>query len=148
MTTDTVVLTPRPEEARIADLALRKTRFALLTDDLMHLRIDGETEEIEVPRSAIAALDRALASVVAGEPFSVVSAHDELTTQQAADLLGVSRPFLIRLLEEGKVAYRKVGSHRRVDAASLLDFKSTTDKKSRAAIDELSAETFELGFAL
>lgn len=147
MATDSAVLIPRPEEAGIADLAQRKLRPAFLAKNSIRLRVNGGTEEIEVPLSAVVALDKALRSVAAGEPFSVVSSCDELTTQQAAGLLGVSRPFVIKLLEAGKIAYRKVGTHRRVDAASLLRFKAETDAESRSAIDALSAETYELGFS-
>ncbi|MDR1185460.1 MAG: helix-turn-helix domain-containing protein [Coriobacteriales bacterium] len=146
MTSDAAVLIPKPEESRAAESARKKIRAALKSDDSMTFNIKGSQGEIELPYSALSALDRALASVAAGEPFSVVSARDELTTQQAADLLNVSRPFLIKLLEGGEIEYRLVGTHRRVDATSLLRFKSTDDQKRKAAVDALSAETYEFGF--
>jgi excisionase family DNA binding protein len=147
MVSDAAVLIPKPEESRAAESARRKLQAALKADDSMTFSIKGGQGEIEVPYSALSALDRALASIAAGEPFSVVSAREELTTQQAADLLNVSRPFLIKLLDSGEIEYRLVGTHRRVDAASLLRFKSADDQKRKAIVDALSAETYELGLA-
>lgn len=75
----------------------------------------------------------------------MVPAHAELTTQQAAGLLNVSRPHLIGLLEAGEIEYRKVGKHRRVKVSSLLEYMRSDDHRRRAAADELSALTQEMG---
>jgi excisionase family DNA binding protein len=104
---------------------------------------DGET--LVVPRGAVELLARVLAHMAAGRGVSVVPSHAELTTQQAADMLNVSRPFLIGLLDAGEIDYRKVGKHRRVRAASLLDYMRRDDHRRREAADELSALTQEIG---
>ncbi|MFI7062589.1 helix-turn-helix domain-containing protein [Kribbella sp. NPDC050124] len=98
-----------------------------------------------VPRSAVELLARILAHMAAGQGVSVVPADAELTTQQAADLLNVSRPFLIGLLDAGEIEYRKVGKHRRIRADSLLDYKRTDDQRRREAADELTALGQEMG---
>jgi excisionase family DNA binding protein len=92
-------------------------------------------------------LGGALANLAKGEGVTLVSANAELTTQQAAELLNVSRPFVIRLLDEGQIEHRMVGTHRRVKTASLLAYLREDDVKRKAAADELSAMTRELGFA-
>ncbi|WP_237774449.1 helix-turn-helix domain-containing protein [Actinosynnema sp. ALI-1.44] len=107
----------------------------------MRLRVDDEsgTETLEVPRAAVVLMARILAHMAAGRGVSLVPAHAELTTQQAADLLNVSRPFLINLLEAGEIEYRTVGRHRRVKASSLRQYMRDDNTKRQAAADELSA---------
>jgi excisionase family DNA binding protein len=111
----------------------------------VNLRVDGAAEELTVPREAVTALSQVLVYLAAGQDVSVFPSATELTTQQAADLLHVSRPYLIGLLESGEIDYRKVGSHRRVPMESLLSYRRRDDARRREAADALSAETRELG---
>lgn len=104
-------------------------------------------EALEVPRGALELFARILAHMAAGRGVSIVPAHAELTTQQAADLLNVSRPFLIGLLQAGEIAYRMVGRHRRVKAESLYEYMRSDDQARRAAADELSALNQEMGLS-
>ncbi|WDZ91412.1 helix-turn-helix domain-containing protein [Nocardiopsis sp. HUAS JQ3] len=107
--------------------------------------VENSQEELLLPRSAVELLASVLAHMAAGRGVSIVPDHAELTTQQAADMLNVSRPHLIGLLQAGEIAYRKVGTHRRVRADSLLEYIGRDDQRRREAADELSAMTRELG---
>jgi excisionase family DNA binding protein len=76
---------------------------------------------------------------------SIVPEHAELTTQQAADMLNVSRPHLIGLLRSGEIEYRKVGKHRRIKAQSLMAYMARDDQDRREAADELTRLNQEMG---
>ena len=103
-------------DAKLAERALASLRHEVdgLPNDgaLISLMIEHDREAVALPRQAVDALMSALGSIAAGHGVRVIAIDDELTTQEAASILNVSRPFLIKLLDEGKIAYRKVGSHR------------------------------------
>jgi len=80
-----------------------------------------------------------------GQGVTVTPSNAMLTTQQAADFLNVSRPFLIRLLEAGQIPFERVGTHRRVAFGELMDYKGRDDQERRRAADELTQLGQELG---
>lgn len=106
---------------------------------------DTEQEEtIELPAGAVKLLVEILEDMAAGQAVTIVPQNAELTTQQAADFLNVSRPFLIRLLEEKKLPFRMVGTHRRIRFEDVLKHKERIDAERRKVLDELAAEAQEL----
>lgn len=138
---------PEPTDPELAKAALEKLADAIRGEGPVHLRAEGHRVDIVVPHSAVIVLARALESFAEGDGVTVLPAEAELTTQQAADALNVSRPYLIGLLERGEIEYRTLGTHRRVKASSLVAYLKADDARREAAADELSAEAHDLGFA-
>lgn len=123
-----------------------KAYLASHTDGVIRLVVaDNPRETLVVPRGAVELLAQVLAHMASGQGVSVVPAHAELTTQQAAGLLNVSRPFLIGLLEAGEIDYRRVGRHRRIKAHSLMAYMALDDQQRREAADELTRLNQEMG---
>ena len=105
----------------------------------------NQAHQVELPTSALRLLVDILAELAGGNAVKVVPIHAELTTQEAADLLNVSRPHLVKLLEDGALPHHKTGKHRRVRFADLMQFKTQRDQDSERAMAELATQAQELG---
>jgi len=92
---------------------------------------------IELPSRAIRVLIEALDALTAGQDVTILPADAELTTAQAAEILNVSRPYVVKLLEDGAIPFRKVGSHRRIRREDLMAFKTADNARRQAVMDEL-----------
>jgi excisionase family DNA binding protein len=103
----------------------------------------GET--IPIPESVFYILERVAEVMARGDSITIVPVGKELTTQQAADILNVSRQYLVRLLDEGRIPYGKTGKHRRLRIEDVLAFKELRDEQRRAMLDELTKSSEELG---
>lgn len=97
-------------------------------------------EIVSIPADALKLLIMILSQMAKGNAITLIPVHAELTTQEAADLLNISRPFLVNLLEEGKIPFHKVGSRRRVFAKDVLRYKEEIDKKRLEILEELASE--------
>ena len=104
----------------------------------------GEDEVVTLPASAVRLLQEMLFEMSRGNSVTLVPLHAEFTTQEAADFLNVSRPFVVKLLEQGAMNYRMVGSHRRIPFADLLRYKHESDAAAKRAADELQRLSEEL----
>ncbi|MDR9405220.1 MAG: helix-turn-helix domain-containing protein [Halothece sp. Uz-M2-17] len=101
---------------------------------------NGEEATLELPASVLHLLTEMLSQMAQGNAVTLLPIHAELTTQEAANLLNVSRPHLVKLLETGEIPFRKVGRHRRVRFEDLMEYKDRIDQKRMAVLDELTAQ--------
>jgi len=138
-------LPPSAREAAIARASGRLLSRHVQRKAPLELRVaDGErSEPIELPAGAVALLMDILEAMAAGQGVTIIPENAELTTVQAADMLNVSRPFLIKLLDEQKIPHRKVGKHRRVRTEDVMAYKVSIDAERESVLDQLAAEAQE-----
>jgi excisionase family DNA binding protein len=105
----------------------------------------GAEDALVIPRPTVVMLAQVLSLLESGHGVQIIPKDAELTTQQAADVLNVSRPYLIGLLESGQIPFRKVGRHRRITFDALMEYKRQDDLERRAAADDLADLSQELG---
>lgn len=132
------------EEAKVFSRTLSK--FA--STDRAQLSIkgaNGEADDIILPGHVLQILLDVLSEMSKGNAISLIPHHQEISTQEAANLLNVSRPFLVGLLENGEIPFRKVGAHRRVKLTDVLEYKDQSDAKRLQALNELTALSQEEG---
>ncbi len=145
------VTTPSTEAAELASTALRTLTTLTRREHLgstITLRSEGDDESeplaVTLPVDALKLLVEILGQMANGNAVTVMPLHAELTSQQAAEMLTVSRPYLIGLLDKGEIPFRKVGTHRRVRLVDLLEYKRRDDDARRAVLDELTADAQDL----
>ncbi len=146
-------VTPTPDDTRLAQESSRSLARVLAGKPRKPLRVrvapdDQPEETISIPLSAFRLLNDILTEMAKGNAVTLIPVHAELTTQQAADLLNVSRPFLVEQLEKGAIPHRKVGTHRRILFKDVMAYKQTMDRNRLQALEELSAvdQDLKLGY--
>jgi excisionase family DNA binding protein len=143
----TPIAAPPEQQRQVAELSRA-------LDGMVHTRkrsapkcqlVGPDGQAIPIPPTVFFVLERVAEVMARGDSITVVPVGREVTTQQAADLLNVSRQYLVRLLDEGRIPYRKTGKHRRLRIEEVLAFKENRDKDRRAGLRELSQLTEEFG---
>jgi excisionase family DNA binding protein len=142
---DTVV--PTRMDAELAARASRALSSKRANEDNVRVRLD-DGEDLLLPKAAARLLRHLLTEMAQGNAVTLIPIHAELTTQQAADFLNVSRPHLISLLERQELPFHKVGTHRRVKFTDLEVYKKKFQDAAAVAMDELvdQAQALEMGY--
>lgn len=123
--------------------SLLSTKFETQRIDIFDK--EDKPHTLVLPTSALRLLVDILGELAIGNAVKVVPIHAELTSQEAADLLNVSRPHLVKMLEEGAIPFTKTGRHRRIRFSDLMAFKQRRDEESQEAMEALAQQAQELG---
>lgn len=137
-------LPPSDQDAAIARISGQLlSRYARQKRPLTLRVQEAEQEPIELPAGAVALLMNILEAMAAGRGVTIIPENAELTTFEAADVLKVSRPYLIKLLDEGAIPFRRVGRHRRIRMEDVMAYKARDDRERDAVMDQLVREAQE-----
>lgn len=133
-----------PDETDSELAATASRELARASKEAISVRLEDGTDLL-LPKSVTALLIKIMTEMAKGNAVTLTPIHAELTTQEAANLLNVSRPFLIKLLDGGKLPFHKVGTHRRIKFTDLEAYRETRERERRAALSALAAQAQELG---
>ena len=149
------MLTHRQPPPSAQDAALARASGQLLSRYsqghgplMLRVRDAGQDQPLELPKGAAALLMDILEAMATGRGVTLILENAELTTVQAAEILSVSRPFLIKLLEESAIPHRKVGKHRRIRMEDVMAYKARIDREREAVLDQLvtDAQAQDMGY--
>ena len=150
MTTADLARSSLPDEKAIAAATESSRQIAAFVSaklDTQRIELIDDAQQrqsVELPTVALKLLGDILNELALGNTVRVVPIHAELTTQEGADMLNVSRPHLVKLLDEGQIPHTKTGSHRRIKFTDIMAYKADRDKVSIEAMDELARQAQEL----
>lgn len=108
-----------------------------IKDEYPEIEIEETNEKIKIPLKALKLLVKILKETSLGRPVSIVPIATEVTTQAAAEIIGCSRPHLVKLLEEGKIKFTKIGKHRRIKYEDVINYKQEMKNKQERLIIEM-----------
>ncbi|RKH48101.1 helix-turn-helix domain-containing protein [Corallococcus sp. AB049A] len=154
-TPDTLPSTSRtPEPVTASEVTVGQVRklAQLITQELsdksghpLFSLLGPNHESIPLPTDVLALMQQVLAILASGDAVTVVPVHKELTTQQAANLLNVSRQYLVQLLDEGRIPFHRTGTHRRVYSKDVLEYRARQKSERRAQLDAMMRESQDAG---
>jgi excisionase family DNA binding protein len=142
-TESTPVIADERERNVLAELQHALTACVSMPGSATLVLSDGE--RLDVPASAMKSLLQVVEMLANGDAVSLVPVHRELTTQEAADLLNISRQYLVRMLDRGDIPSHKVGTHRRVALDDVMAYRRKRDVERREGLAELTQLSQELG---
>jgi excisionase family DNA binding protein len=134
-----IAVQDRAEQQQLAEV------YRMLVHDGSAALVGPNNSRIELPHAIYETLLKVVDSLQQGKVIALVPMMEELSTQAAADMLGVSRQFLVRELEANKMHFHRAGSHRRIYLKDVLDYKKSREQDRRASIDRMAQKAEELG---
>jgi len=141
---------PTSDDLELARQSSRRLGTLIGTDSQIELRVQPRgvkrPEAAAIPMAAFRLLVQILSEMAEGNAVTIIPLHREMTTQEAADFLEMSRPSLLKLLAQKEIRFRKVGKHRRVLFQDVIEYKKRSMADRHAALDELAKQAQELGF--
>lgn len=136
-----------PDQEELDSLQKLASVLTQATEEDSYFLVDEKTQaKNRLPRDLYKILLKAIIALSEGRAISVTPLSTRLTTQQAADFLGISRPTLVRLLDEGEIPYSRPRRHRQVFLADLLEYNERQQYRAAKALDEIMADTARMGF--
>lgn len=137
--------TKQEQKTAMVSYSALATVLKQLKSEEPEIEVEETKEHIKIPIKALRLLSDILEAMSKGQPISIVPMATEVTTQKAAEILGCSRPFLVKLLEEGKMPFTKIGRHRRVKMEDVLVYKEKQKKEQKKHLIEMMQKDEELG---
>ncbi len=141
------------EEQRIAKSSIssfKETSKKLLKKHapVVKIKVQHEDKYMEIPPKAFSLLYDILSNMALGKSITLIPSDTEISTQQAADMLNVSRPHIVKLLEDGIIPYKKVGSHRRIQLKDLMKYERVLQeaREKQMAFLAKQAQALNLGY--
>lgn len=147
MITNKSIKRPSKQEQKIAikSYNLLETVISQLQEESTEIELEETKDRIVIPTRALQFLGEILKAMSEGKPISIVPVATEVTTQKASEILGCSRPFVVKLLEEGKINFTKVGKHRRIILEDLLTYKLKMKEEQKQHIIDIMNFDEEIG---
>lgn len=137
--------TKKEQLAAIESYSVLSSIIPQLENESTEIEIEETKERVKIPLKAMKLLNDILKAMGEGKPISIVPIATEVTTQKAAEILGCSRPHLVKLLEDGEITFTKVGKHRRILFEDILNYKNNMKKKQKNQIIDMMNFDEEIG---
>ncbi len=133
------------QKVAIASYGALAAIIGQIDTEATEIEIEETKEKIKIPLRALKLLGDILKAMGEGKPISIVPVATEVTTQKAAEILGCSRPFLVKLLEDGKIEYTKVGKHRRIKFEDVMNYRQSMKAQQKKSIIDIMNGDEEIG---
>lgn len=133
-----------PAQQRQAEQTLKSLKKSRFSKDSVYLTVSKDSSPISIPSDAVSYLEQILELMANGQQVQILLGSQSFTTQQAADYMNVSRPYVVKLMENGVLPFTKVGKHRRIKFKDLQTYHTDQQNKARKTLEKLAKQAQEL----